>query len=154
MYFLPSVGDHVAPQVSWSTKWITTFWASVVLHSTMGEHVRFQRASHTKWLVALDTIVCSFFAVSDYAPPQISCLIEWLNTCASCLHCWRRKSLNFDLVLLRSGTFNTVAFGKLEALYFELNVFQNLKKSFQAFTCLMFLLNLLQLFWTPKFMAT
>ena len=36
---------------------------------------------------------------------------------------------------------------------FELNVFQNLKKSFQAFTCLMFLLNLLQLFWTPKFMG-
>ena len=113
VYFLPSVSDHMAPQVSWLTKWLTTFWASVVLHSTLGEHVRFQRASHTKWLVALDTIVCSFFAVSDYAPPQISCLIEWLNTCASCLHCWWRMSLNFDLVLLRSGTFNTVAFGKL-----------------------------------------
>ena len=89
VYFLPSVSDHTAPQVSWLTKWLTTFWASVVLHSTLGEHVRFQRASHTKWLVALVTIVCSFFAVSDYAPPQISCLIEWLNTCASCLHCWR-----------------------------------------------------------------
>ena len=63
-------------------------------------------------------------------------------------------SLNFDFVLLRSGTFNTVAFGKLEALYFELNVFQNLKKPFQAFTCLMFLLNLLQLFWTECFSST
>ena len=42
-------------------------------------------------------------------------------------------SLNFDFVLLRSGTFNTVAFGKLEALYFELNVFQNLKKVFSGF---------------------
>ena len=27
------ITDHVAPQLSWLTKWLTTFWASVVLHS-------------------------------------------------------------------------------------------------------------------------
>ena len=31
----------------------------------------------------------------------------------------KRKSLNFDFVLLRSGTLNTEAFDKLEALYFK-----------------------------------
>ena len=30
-----------------------------------------------------------------------------------------RMSLNFDFVLLRSGTLNTEAFDKLEALYFK-----------------------------------
>ena len=30
-----------------------------------------------------------------------------------------RMSLQFDFVLFRSGTFNTVAFDKLEALYFK-----------------------------------
>ena len=56
-----------------------------------------------------------------------------------------RMSLHFDFVLLRSGTFNTVAFDKLEALYFK-DFFKFWKtfnsKTFQAFTCLMFLLNL------------
>ena len=27
------ITDQVAPQLSWLTKWLTTFWASVVLHS-------------------------------------------------------------------------------------------------------------------------
>ena len=79
VYFLPSVGDHVAPQVFCLTKWLSTFWASVVLHSTLGEHVRFQRASHTKWLVALVTIVCSFFAVSDYwLCASTDLLLDWM----------------------------------------------------------------------------
>ena len=30
------ITDQLAPQLSWLTKWLTTFWASVVLHSTMG----------------------------------------------------------------------------------------------------------------------
>ena len=67
-----------------------------------------------------------------------------------------RMSLNFDFVLFRSGTFNTVAFDKLEALYFkDFFIFWKTfnSKTFQIFTCLMFLLNILQLFWTPKFMA-
>ena len=73
------ITDHVAPQLSWLTKWLTTFWASVVLHSTLGEHVRFQRASHTKWLVALVTIVCSFFAVSDYwLCASTDLLLDWM----------------------------------------------------------------------------
>ena len=38
----------------------------------------------------------------------------------------KRMSLHFDFILLRSGTFNTVAFDKLEALYFKdfLNFFE------------------------------
>ena len=51
-----------------------------------------------------------------------------------------------------------MAFDKLEALYFKdfflffLKTFNS--KTFQIFTCLMFLLNLLQLFWTECFSST
>ena len=45
------ITDQLAPQLSWLTKWLTTFWTIVVLHSTMGEHLLFQRARHTKWLL-------------------------------------------------------------------------------------------------------
>ena len=39
-------------------------------------------------------------------------------------------SLHFALVLLRSGTFSTVAFDKLEALYFEDHLIQRLFRLF------------------------
>ena len=65
----------------------------------------------------------SFFAVSEYAPPQISCLIEWLMAFFTPVHLassvGERMSLHFYFVLLKSGTFNTVAFDKLEPLYFK-----------------------------------
>ena len=66
----------------------------------------------------LDTIVSSFFAVSHYAIRSPAWLNDWtLVHLASTVG--ERMSLNFDFVLLRSGTFNTVAFDKLEALYFK-----------------------------------
>ena len=54
------INDHGAPQCP--------DWPNDLQHSEQVwffTHARFQRASHTKWLIALDTIVCSFFAVSD-----------------------------------------------------------------------------------------
>ena len=64
---------------------------------------RFLRACVTKWLVAFDT--CSLFGVNDYAPPQISCLIEWLMAFLTLVHLastvGKRMSLHFEFVLLR-----------------------------------------------------
>ena len=59
------------PQCGWSLiMWLLNCpdWPNDLPHSEQVwffTHVRFQRASHTKWLIALDIIVCSFFAVSD-----------------------------------------------------------------------------------------
>ena len=153
--------NHVAPQVSWLTKWLTTFWASGVLHSTVGEYVRFQSASHTKWFVTLDTFVCSFFAVSYCAPPQISCLMEWLMTFWTLVHLastiGERISLHFDFVCSDQENSTPRRLTNYKAVYFR-NFFKFFERHFiqRLFRLLLFtfLRFLLQLFWTPQFMAT
>ena len=156
MYFLPSVDDH------WSCG------SSTVLIDQMTYHILSKCGS---------SLMCVFrepatpndllhwtqlYALSLLWVTKTMCLLRspaWLNDW-TLLHLastiGERVSLNFDFVLLRSGTLNTKAFDKLEALYFkDFLIFWKTfySKTFQTFTCLMFLLNLLQLFWTPKFMA-
>ena len=77
---LPSVGDHVHPQMSCKTKWLLTLWASVGFHSTVGEHVSFQVSSLNKWISALCTFVDFLPCVADPMHPPSICLTKWLLT--------------------------------------------------------------------------
>ena len=104
-------------------KWLLTIWASMGLNSTVGENLFFFRFwAWPKDL--LNTIVCSFFSVSDHVPLQKSCLIKKLLAVWTLVHLasmiGEHMSLHFALVLLRSGTFITVAFVTKSS-------FQNLK---------------------------
>ena len=48
--------------------------------STVGEHMCFQSCSLTKWSVALDASIGSFFAVVDHVFLQAVCTAKWLFT--------------------------------------------------------------------------
>ena len=101
---------------------IFTFWASVGLHSTVGEHVPFQIIISTKWLAALDTTICPFPAVHFHVLLHISQTIKrlftfWTNVQPSTTvheHMFR----HFTSVL--DGALTTVAFYTLTGWDFSL----------------------------------